>query len=112
MGVWGSGRGSIFNSRHSCRRLPLYISFVGVEMVWLVELVVFSGGFGGGVCGCGDGAQGVGVWRRHFFFDDIFLNLPLLNCLSCCICLRLVVGEVVWRIVGELVGWLTSCWVG
>ena len=71
-------------------------------------LVVCSGGFGGGVCGCGAGAQGEGVWRRRFFFGDIFLNLlflnlPLLICLSCCICLRLVVGEVV-RLFGGVVG--------
>ena len=35
-----SGRGSKFNSRHSCRSLSLYSSFVGVEKGLVVVMVV------------------------------------------------------------------------
>ena len=90
-----SGRGSKFNSSHSCRGLPLYSSFVGVEKgLVLVFGVGVSEGFGGGDLG-----GGILVWGRDAeglrrFFGDSFLNLLLLCNLIFCICWRLVVGEV------------------
>ena len=92
----------MFNSKHSCNRLPLYILFVGEEKVMLVFGLSSDSLCGGVLVGVDVlGAQGVGVGvvvgmvGLCRFLGDFFLNLPRLISLSFCICRRRVVGEVV-----------------